>query len=414
LGDQNGLVIYHNQFGDTRGWIKTSAAFIDQSNPEKPLVQRGLGQGLNLPNDPEAYVIFKNLVTGKEYIRNCAEVHEKGIFVELFAYQTYVFLDFRVVFDSADGRYNRVNAYLGGQPTDSIEEALQEMFLQVVHNPYRELVNAEMIRYLISSRRPGFEEKLDPIPLDQVEQKGTRLLRAVTRFLNTSPDVDPIAGLMRDRTRTMLNLPVMTEEYPWPRSKKYAATATRIQEKLGNDVFNWTVLLISALTNALGGITGEEGPEASETVRTWIDDWLLRNVIRETFEQLPASPAAAGHGAALARLLVGQCDWINITSSKAGKPRTVMAEWLSDPAICDFLRINTFNEIEWFNQEAMHTWLDWMTILAAANILTDESIASEDKPRQIVQAHDWILHIEKAVSQAEYRVDSLVEHLKGK
>ena len=133
---------------------------------------------MSLPNDPNAYLIFKNLVTGKEYIRNCAEVHEKGMFVELFAYQTYVFIDFRVVYDSPDGRYNRLNAYLGGQPTDNVEEALQEMFLQVVHQPYRELVNAGMLRYLIASRRDDFEEKMDSTPLEQVEQKGIRLMRA--------------------------------------------------------------------------------------------------------------------------------------------------------------------------------------------------------------------------------------------
>jgi hypothetical protein len=247
-----------------------------------------------------------------------------------------------------------------------------------------------------------------------VEQKGTRLLRAVTRFLNTAPDVEPVAALMRTRVKSILNLSVIEEEYAWPWSCKYKATATRLHEKLENDVFNWTVLLLSALTNALGEITGKPGPEASQTVRTWIDDWLLRNVIRETFEQLPSSHAAAGYGTTLIRLLVGQCDWINIASSIAGKPRTAMAAWLADQAIRDFLRINTFDQIEWFNQEAMQTWLDWMTILGAVNILCDETIAEEDKPKKLVQMHDWILRIEKAADQAEFQVGKLVENLKGR
>jgi glycosidase len=414
LGDQHGLVIYHNRFGDTRGWIKTSAAYLEPNGNEKNLIQRNLGQGLNLPNDPNTYVIFKNLVTGKEYIRNCAEVHENGMFLELFAYQTYVFVDFRVVFDSPDGRYNRVNAYLGGQATDNVEEALQEMFLQIVHNPYKELVNAGMLRYLITSRRDDFEDKLDSTPLEQVEQKSIRLLRAITRFLNTAPDVESIAGLLRKRTETILNLPVMAEDYPWPRSRKYGALNIRVQEKLDHDVFNWTVLLMSALTNALGMISAEDDLSASETSQAWIDEWLLRNVIRESFEQLPVSPAAANYGVSLVRLLVGQSGWLQTKSSKAGKARTVMAAWLADPDVREFLRINEYDDIEWFNQEAMETWLAWMTLLAVVNVLADESIPAEEKPKQLVQIHDWITRIEKAVGQAEYQVGKLTTHLKGK
>ncbi|MBN2044200.1 MAG: alpha-amylase [Anaerolineales bacterium] len=414
LGDRHSLVIYHNRFGDTRGWIKTSAAYLDQSSSEKSLIQRNLGQGLSLPNDPNAYVIFRNLVTGKEYIRNCAEVHEDGIFMELLAYQTYVFLDFRVVFDSPDGSYNRVNAYLGGQPADSVELAMQEMFLQVIHNPYRELVNAGMVRYLVASRRDLADERLDDVPLDQVEQKGVHLLREAARFLNSTPEIDPIAALMRTRTGSVLNLPVLDEDYPWPRSGKYAAVVTRIQEKLDQDVFNWTALLIAVLTNALGEIASDESRTASAAVQGWIDEWMLRNVIRETFEQLPVSPAAASYGASLVGLLAGQFDWPNLKSSKVGKPLTVMTAWLADPAIRDFLRINTFNDVEWFNQEAIQTWLDWMTILGAVNILSDEKIPNEEVPKQLVLIHDWILRIGKAVSQADYQVEKLVKHLKGK
>ncbi len=414
LGDRHGLVIYHNHFGDTRGWIKTSAAYLEGSNGDKNLIQRNLGKGLNLPNDPNAYAILKNLVTGKEYIRNCAEVHEKGIFVELFAYQTYVFIDFRIVFDSPDGRYNRVNAYLGGQPTDSVEEALQEMFLQVIHQPYRELVNAGMLRFLIANRRGEVDEKLDSTPLDQVEQKGTYLIRAVSGFLNLSPDAQPIADTIRQRTEAILSLSVLGKDYPWPRSRKYTALTNRVTEKLNTDVFNWAVLLTSALTNALGQVVGKDCPEAANASQTWIDEWLLRNVIRESLEQLPASPAAAEYGVRLVRLLTGQCDWRLIPSSKAGKPRTVMAEWLADPGIREFLRLNTYNGLEWFNQEAMETWLDWMTILGVINVINDESIPAEEKPRQMVQIHDWILRMEKAVSLAEYQVGSLENQLKGK
>jgi hypothetical protein len=91
-----------------------------------------------------------------------------------------------------------------------------------------------------------------------------------------------------------------------------------------------------------------------------------------------------------------------------------MAAWLADPDVREFLRINQYNGIEWFNQEAMETWLAWMSILAVVNVLTDDSIPAEEKPKQLVQVHDWITRIEKAVGQAEYQVQKLTTDLKGK
>ena len=161
-------------------------------------------------------------------------------------------------------------------------------------------------------------------------------------------------------------------------------------------------------------ISGEDSQTAADNSQLWIDEWLLRKVIRESFEQLPVSQAAAEYGIRLVRLLVGQCNWRHIKSSKAGKPRTVMAAWLEDPAVKDFLRINTHNEIDWFNQEAMEIWLDWMTILGVINVINDDSISDEDKPKQMVQIHDWILRMEKAVGLAEYQVGKLTDQLKGK
>ncbi len=95
---EQALVIYHNKFGDTRGWIKESTSFAVKSAGDEYLVKRSLVEGLDLVAK-EGYVIFRDLVTGLEYIRAIAELAEKGLYVELGAYQRHVFLDFHVVGD---------------------------------------------------------------------------------------------------------------------------------------------------------------------------------------------------------------------------------------------------------------------------------------------------------------------------
>ncbi len=73
-GDERGLVLYHNKFAETSGWIKTSAAYVDKASGD--LRQRSLAEGLDLPF--EGYVIFKDYVSHLEYIRSCEEFGAKG------------------------------------------------------------------------------------------------------------------------------------------------------------------------------------------------------------------------------------------------------------------------------------------------------------------------------------------------
>jgi hypothetical protein len=119
---ERGLVIYHNRFADTRGWIRTSAAFIDKGSGK--LVQRSLRDGLGLP--PEGHAIFKDYVTQLEYIRPCRELAEKGLYVELGAYQCHVFMEWRFV---GDAEWGHVCEALNGAGVPSMQVKWNEMYV---------------------------------------------------------------------------------------------------------------------------------------------------------------------------------------------------------------------------------------------------------------------------------------------
>jgi hypothetical protein len=120
-GDERGLVIYHNRFAETSGWIKTSAAYLDKATGE--LRQKSLAEALGLPF--EGYVIFKDYVTRLEYIRSCEELWEKGLYVELHAYQHHVFMDWRFVDDE---RYGDMYLAMKGAGVESVAAKWEEMF----------------------------------------------------------------------------------------------------------------------------------------------------------------------------------------------------------------------------------------------------------------------------------------------
>ncbi|MGE5377634.1 MAG: alpha-amylase, partial [Bacteroidota bacterium] len=119
--DERGLVIYHNRFADTAGWIKTSAAYLDKGTGD--LRQKSLAEGLGLPF--EGYVIFTDYVTHLQYIRSCEELWQKGMYLQLHAYQHHVFMDWRFVDDE---KWQAVCEALNGSGVESVQAKWDEMF----------------------------------------------------------------------------------------------------------------------------------------------------------------------------------------------------------------------------------------------------------------------------------------------
>ncbi|MCC7118462.1 MAG: alpha-amylase [Anaerolineales bacterium] len=105
FGEERGVTLYHNKFADTRGWVKEFASAL-------ALPRSGL-------------VIFKDYVTHQEYIRSCRELHERGLYVELGAYQCAVFMDFRFV-SGAD--WETLCKTLNGFSVPSMQKKWEELF----------------------------------------------------------------------------------------------------------------------------------------------------------------------------------------------------------------------------------------------------------------------------------------------
>jgi hypothetical protein len=121
FNDERGLVLCHNRFAETRGWIKTSAAYLDKGTGD--LHQKSLAEALGLPF--EGHVIFKDYITHLEYIRSSEDLWKNGLYVELHAYQHHVFLDWRF---EDDERWHDIYVALNGAGVESMQATWDEMF----------------------------------------------------------------------------------------------------------------------------------------------------------------------------------------------------------------------------------------------------------------------------------------------
>ncbi|HEY3311049.1 MAG TPA: alpha-amylase family glycosyl hydrolase [Anaerolineales bacterium] len=124
-GSERALIIYHNKYSDTRGWIKVSAAYLDKGSGE--MHQKTLGEGLALRGGEQDYVIFRDVNSGLEFIRPSRELVQNGMYVELGAYKCHAFVDFREVNDM-DGKWKVVNDTLNGAGYWAIQARWDELF----------------------------------------------------------------------------------------------------------------------------------------------------------------------------------------------------------------------------------------------------------------------------------------------
>lgn len=121
---QRALIIYHNKYSKTQGWIRTSVGMVDKITGN--INQKSLGQALGLRAGERDYIIFRDVENGLEYIRSSREIASNGLFFELETYQHHTFIDFREIEDEGD-QWKIVCSDLNGSGYWSIQARFDEM-----------------------------------------------------------------------------------------------------------------------------------------------------------------------------------------------------------------------------------------------------------------------------------------------
>jgi len=122
VGDQRALVLYHNSYATTAGWIRKSTSIAVKSGSDEPVLQRtSLAKALGIPRQADLFCSFRDLSSGMEFLRSGVELHDKGLFAELGEYEFHVFLDFHEIHDS-DGTWQALCASLNGKGVQNLEE----------------------------------------------------------------------------------------------------------------------------------------------------------------------------------------------------------------------------------------------------------------------------------------------------
>ncbi|MDD8024984.1 MAG: alpha-amylase family glycosyl hydrolase [Acidobacteriota bacterium] len=350
-GGERGLVVYHNKYAETRGWIRTAAAYAAKvgDGDSRVLVHRTLREGLALGDEPPAWIVFRDQTSGLEHIRNGRELCEKGLFLELHAYECRVFLDFREIADDGRGCLGRLAGELRGGGVASLDEALRELRTRPIRNAFGELLAPGFLDGLVEIGG-GEDSALIEEAGRQVEAKARTLAAAVNGEM--APDSIAEASLAREIRRgfeAVLRLPAGAHA-PASLAAGFTGTGPEISPlgaRLARySLFGWAAL--RALGPARASALGLDAALAATWREAAGDDFKARLAVHAV------------------RALAANRDWAGRAEPAGDAARRLAQRMRSDPDFRAALLVNEYQGVEYFHKESFERLLWWLEAVAAA------------------------------------------------
>jgi len=392
--DERALVVYHNKYAETRGWIRTSVAYAEKTGGEsRRLVRKLLSEGLNLSGDPEVWVVFKDAVTGLSYIRNSRELAEKGLELELRAYHYAVFEGFREVRDDERRLLARLAAELRGRGVMDIDRAAHDLWAGPVQAAFRELVHSGFFEWLIGNRIEKRSATLDPEVGRQVREKATHLAAAAEDLLTGGAmgergGVDQIVDAAERDFTAILRLPALEARTRRSGAKTlqnalgYLKSGLAAPQHLGSgagrlDLKPASKPHVSRLDSGLDPAAAWAMLFGWAAVRAAVktcdglkaaalcEQWGLDRLLAETLDVMGKAAAGGTDLAGLVKALAASPVRIKAGQSADQNARRAAEFFFSDPACRIALRVNAYEGKEYFHQEAFDA-LRWLIVATAA------------------------------------------------
>jgi glycosidase len=360
------LVLVHNTFSETAGWIHTSAPFTLETGA--PPLRRSLVEGLRLTPAENRYVIFRDQPGGLEYIRNCKELAEKGLYVELKAFKKNVFLDFREVSDGEDHIYARLAEMLNGKGVPSINDTLRQHFFNPLKSPFQNLLLPDL-----------YGGKSRPPRLAAIEEKLALFLEAVQNLTGAKGDAKTIAATRIKQLEQALE--ALTREK---------------EDFLYFKPFIISYHILEALTALLSH------PEEPSPHRPWslLEDWLLNEELQRFMAETHLPPETADRLPLTLELMISVPQWRNLFEPGREFPVSLF----NHPLFHRLMQVNRHEDELWFHKESAEQLFQLLSLVYAAGLAGAEKTPGKDTIDKRIHA---------AFKESGYKLDALAALLSG-
>src|SRR5579859_5805240 len=410
-GDERVLVVYHNRYAHTRGWIRVSCAYAEKSHGNR-LRQRTLGDSFALSTDLSMFVTYRDALTGLAYLQRSRDLAERGLCIDLQAYQCHVFLEWRDLRDDGMHPWGLLCDTLAGRGVSSLEDALRELQLKPVHDALRAVVDPALAEALADcvAKPESTATKARILSVLETARHRTGLFLAETRRYVASGS-GKTAGLMPDekwsgdqdaaeqvfveqlgaalRLATLQDQDENPDELPsWPEEARAVLPVGEVPHQKAIAI--WSMMLAWCAVDALGHL---QNPTEHESASARLFDALrLRDPLGAAF-------AAAG--------LVDDERWRAAARLRASFAHSSLViapfNWLHDPDVAWVVGIHKYEDVSYLVKEQFERLLWWMNLRALLEIAATQPPDVE----KLLTVQKQIKVRMLAAQDAGYRVETL-------
>jgi hypothetical protein len=324
------LVIYHNKWSEIEGSIHKTTPINKSSVP--------LLDALGLDYQGADYLLFRDHISGKEYIRSIPDLRANGLQLRLGAYHYQVFMDFTLV-TSSDNTYRKLHENLQGAGIDNLQERLQEIKYEPVlvstTNLLEEVLDQLMLIKENSNEGP-------PPTYDGNQTFISSIYQCLEAIWAVFPGTRHILAKesIEDFDKKLISLSFLRiYDFPYVTEYLYCLTTTLF------------------LMEFQSGISKKE--------LGLIYDLVLKHSRYKKFffyysEQYPDFYLLQ--------------DLIKFTSMEYITAKLIAETWFSNPISRDFLGVHNFEGLSWFNKESFEVCLELTLIAYMINNLPVKNI----------------------------------------
>jgi hypothetical protein len=371
--------------------------------------QTDLSSALGLSPDANTYLVMWDQSTNLEYLRNTREIAEHGLFVELNAYGCHTFVDIRQVQDDEFSSYRRLYKYLGGRGVPSVQQALVELLLQPVLNPFQQIANQGYFQYLLDARCLEETQRVDPDLLTEAENKYDTFLDGIHSLAGLELDTAALQQRLSITLDILLSWPQMDQiHYPLPGGNTYQAALAALKNGLDESPERWLVLFAFLFVRDIGK-AGERNNSAEQSLSSF-QEWRLSSLLTNSYQAFGFSAERAADMVNVIQLLLREQGWLE-RRSETGLYQC-MADWLFTEEIQRFLGVNRHKSVLWYNKELFEEFVWWMTVSAVLTAVAKPEFTASSFVELVLSLDVDVQTLVAAQEESNYQVALLLEALK--
>ncbi len=391
--NERSLIIYHNKYAETKGFIKNSVGFAVKQKDDKVQIQKTLIEGLNLPN--EGYCIFKDYLTGLEYIRRNQDLHDQGLYLELQAFQCLLFMDFQIVNDNEFFHYAQLYDLLGGRGVHNINDTLHEIIYQPLLESFKKIVNINSFKNLLEITIK------EPI-VESITKEFNSFLIEVKKYSSSNKEVSEIEKNLHSKLISTLQL---------HKGLKYLEVSSNLKNDLSNILpkseFEWGTLISWLFIHQLGRVISEKNYEMKG--RSLFDEWRLSKYIRNTLRELTVSEDEKKQDVgSIIKLMISHQNWSTSVAYSERNYHAIFQSFFRDPEIQVYLKVNRYHNLLWFSAENFSNFIRWIWLTAVIDRFTRIKLNTEVELQELL---DYYQRIKELAKISKFQVNKFLEVL---